>query len=166
MITLQEVIYIGYLRRPHGKQGELQCLAENALWDDANATFLILDRDGILVPYRVLDWREKGADMLIFRLSGIDTEPQAAALTGTKVYMLRKDVNSESKDLLTWQDLVGYQVMDKEKGLLGTIAHIDESTINTLATMTDGRLIPLHEDFITDIDSSNQTLHINLPFTL
>lgn len=166
MITFQEVIYIGYLRRPHGKQGEIQCLTENTLWEESEARFLILERDGILVPYRVTEWREKGADMLIFRLVGIDTEPQAAVLTGTKVYMLRKDVSSESEDLLTWQDLVGYQLVDKQNGIIGTIAYIDESTINTLATLTDERLIPLHEDFIDNIDTDKRILHIDLPFAL
>jgi 16S rRNA processing protein RimM len=80
--------------------------------------------------------------------------------------MLRKDVNNESEQMLTWQDLVGYEVQDQLMGTLGSIAYIDESTINTLATLTDERLIPLHEDFILEIDETNKTLYINLPFSL
>jgi 16S rRNA processing protein RimM len=68
--------------------------------------------------------------------------------------------------MLTWQDLVGYEVQDQEMGVLGSIVHIDESTINTLATLTDERLIPLHEDFIIEIDETNKIIHINLPFAL
>lgn len=138
----------------------------NTLWDDAEARFIILERDNILVPYRVEEWREKNADALIFRLAGIDSEPQAATLTGSEAYMLRSDVNSEAEQMLTWQDLVGYEVQDQEMGVLGSIAHIDESTMNTLATLTDERLIPLHEDFIIEIDETNKIIHINLPFAL
>lgn len=166
MIAKEEVIHIGTIRRPHGKQGEVNCQTVNTLWDDSDATFIILERDNILVPYRVEEWREKNADALIFRLVGVDSEPQAAALTGSEAYMLRSDVNSEAEQMLTWQDLVGYEVHDKEMGVLGSIADIDETTINTLATLADERLIPLHEDFIIEIDETNKILHINLPFAL
>ena len=60
MITLSEVIQIGTLRRPHGKLGEIQCQMDNEFWDNAEADFLILDIDGILVPFRVEDWRQRG----------------------------------------------------------------------------------------------------------
>lgn len=166
MIRIDEIVYIGYIRRPHGKQGELACYTENTLWASNDATFLIIDRDSLFVPFRVSDWREKSEDTLIMQLDGIESEPQAAALTGAKVYMLRTDIQSEAEKLLTWQDLVGYQVADKEQCLLGIIEHIDESTINTLATLQDERMIPLHEDFIIEIDTKQRILHIKLPFAL
>jgi len=49
---------------------------------------------------------------------------------------------------------------------VGVIATVDESTINTLATLEDGRMMPLHEDFITDIDMEAHELHVRLPFEL
>jgi 16S rRNA processing protein RimM len=163
MILKEEVIHIGSIRRPHGKQGEVTCQTVNTLWDDAEARFIILERDNILVPYRVEEWREKNADALIFRLAGIDSEPQAASLTGSEAYMLRSDVNGEAEQMLTWQDLVGYEVRDQEMGVLGSIAHIDESTMNTLATLTDERLIPLHEDFILGLDPEYQEIIMQIP---
>jgi hypothetical protein len=48
----------------------------------------------------------------------------------------------------------------------GVIAQVDESTINTLATLEDGRMLPLHEDFILDIDEDAHELHVDLPFML
>ena len=49
---------------------------------------------------------------------------------------------------------------------IGVIAEVDESTINTVATLEDGRMIPLHEDFITDIDEAAHVLYVRLPFEL
>ena len=167
MITAEEVILIGSLRRPHGKVGELQCVMENEYWDNSEtAEFVVLKLDNILVPFRVLEWRGKGADTLIFRLSGIESEEQAARLTGTEVYMLRRDIDEEIDNGLTWQQLVGYQVIDADQGTLGEVAYVDESTINTLITLSSGQLIPIHEDFILDINESEHRLTIRLPFTL
>lgn len=166
MITPSEVISIGTLRRPHGKQGELQCLMYNELWDNADAEFLILRIDNILVPFRVINWRGKGSDILIFQLHGITNEADATRLVGCEAYMLRKDISEEIENTITWQDLVGYTIIDQVQGTVGSITAIDESTINTLAELQDGRLLPLHEDFILSIDNSKHILTLNLPFEL
>ena len=107
--------------------------------------FLFVQRDGLFVPFRSRD---------------------IASLMGEEIWLLRSDIQEEDDGLLTWQDLVGYTVIDDEAGTVGLIDNIDESTINTLATLEDGRLIPLHEDFITDIDEQARELHVHLPFAL
>ena len=107
--------------------------------------FVFVLRDGLFVPYR---------------------SEQAVQLLGEEVFVRREDIRQEDDGEMTWQDLVGYTVFDHELGTVGTIDTIDEQTINTLATLADGRMLPLHEDFIIDIDTDTRTLHVNLPFTL
>lgn len=111
--------------------------------------FVFVRRDGLFVPFR---------------------SEQISDLIGEEGFLLRSDVQEEGDGELTWQDLVGYTVMDEgEKGewtKVGVIAHIDEQTINTLATLEDGRMLPLHEDFITEIDTDARIVRVNLPFAL
>lgn len=164
MITNQQVIAIGHITRTHGKRGEIQCLTSNEYWDNAQATFLILSINNILVPFRVLNWRGKGSDSLIFQLDRINDELSAQPLIGCQAYMLASDLSEEDELLPTWQSLTGYRVLDTDQGELGTIIHVDETTINTLITLDNDLLIPLHEDFIIEIDQANQLLTICLPF--
>lgn len=164
MITTEQVISIGRITRTHGKRGEIQCLTANEYWDNAEATFLILSIENILVPFRVLNWRGKGSDSLIFQLDHINDEQSAQQLIGCQAYMLASDLSEEEELLPTWQSLTGYRVLDTDQGELGTIIHVDESTINTLITLDNDQLIPLHEDFIIDIDQENKLLTICLPF--
>lgn len=164
MITAQQVISIGKITRTHGKRGEMQCLMSNEYWDNADATFLILKLDNILVPFRVLNWRGKGSDSLIFQLDNITDEQEAQPLIGAEAYMLISDMNQEEEIMPTWQSLVGYRVVDTDQGELGTVDQVDETTINTLITLNDGRLIPIHEDFIIDINAEDKLLTICLPF--
>ena len=111
--------------------------------------FVFVQRDGLFVPFRSANISE---------------------LMGEEAFVLRSDVQGEDDGMLTWQDLVGYTIIDKgmngEGMKVGIIVSIDESTINTLATLEDGRMLPLHEDFITEIDQDAHVLHVNLPFTL
>lgn len=138
----------------------------NDYWDQADPEFLFLQLDQLYVPFRVLDWRGKGADTLIFTLSGIESEPEAARLVGAPAYMRRADLAAEAEEQIAWSDLVGYRVIDQESGTLGTVAEVDEQTINTLLTLDDGRMMPIHEDFILSIDTQAHELHVNLPFQL
>lgn len=108
-------------------------------------SFVFVQRDGLFVPFR---------------------SEQISDLIGEEGFLLRSDVQEEGDGELTWQDLVGYTVQDQEAGTIGIIAHVDEQTINTLATLEDGRMMPLHEDFILDIDTDSRVLHVNLPFAL
>lgn len=164
MISNEDVISIGKITRTHGKRGEVQCLMENEYWDNADATFLILSIDNILVPFRVLDWRGKGSDSLIFQLDRFTDELQAQQLVGYHAYMLKSDISEENEILPTWQSLKGYRVLDTDQGELGTITDVDETTINTLITLNNNQLIPLHEDFIIDILQEKQQITICLPF--
>ena len=107
--------------------------------------FVFVRRDGLFVPFR---------------------SERIAELKGEEVFVLRSDVQEEEDGLLTWQDLVGFVIEDDEAGRVGTIDYIDESTINTLATLDDGRMVPLHEDFIVDIDEEDRILHVRFPFVL
>ena len=107
--------------------------------------FVFVQRDNLFVPFRTENISE---------------------LIGEEGFVLRSDMQNEDEGLLTWQDLAGYTIEDKDAGTLGTIEYIDESTINTLATLNDGRLLPLHEDFITEIDEEKRILRVNLPFAL
>jgi ribosomal 30S subunit maturation factor RimM len=78
--------------------------------------------------------------------------------------MLTSDLSEEDEVLPTWQSLIGYRILDTDQGELGTIIHVDETTINTLITLDNDQLIPLHEDFILNIEPDKQLLTICLPF--
>ena len=107
-------------------------------------SFIFVLRDGLFVPFR---------------------SENISELMGEEGFVLRSDLQDEEEGLLTWQDLKGYTIEEEEK-TIGVIADIDESTINTLATLEDGRMLPLHEDFIEDIDEAKRILHVRLPFEL
>lgn len=106
--------------------------------------FVFVKRDGLLVPFR---------------------SEQIADLVGEEGFVLRSDVQDEGDGTLTWQDLVGFEIEDDGR-VVGKIAQVDESTINTLAVLEDERMIPLHEDFIIEIDEDAHVLRVNLPFEL
>ena len=165
MITPQQVILLGTCTRTHGKRGEVQVVADRDLLSpETNVQFVLFELDNILTPFRLVDWREKGADAYLFSLAGVDTEERALRLCGKRVFLLRSDLTDDPEDeLLTWDDLIGYEVTDASLGRLGVVTEVDDSTINTLLLLDNGTIIPAHEDLIEEIDSEKKKLLVNLP---
>lgn len=165
MIPDSDVIQLGTCTRTHGRRGELHIISDNDLLSIAeDPQFLLLRLDNILTPFRLVEWREKGANAYIVALDGITTEEQAQRFCGKPVYLLRGDLSDNPDEpLLMWQDLIGYEVIDDELGPVGHIKNVDDSTINTLFLLDSEAVIPAHEDFITEIDSDQRKLYVSLP---
>lgn len=164
MITEQEVILLGTLARTHGKQGDLQVNYVNDLLPDADPEFVVLSLSNIFTPFRLLDWREKGAESYILTLDGVESEEKAQSLCGTEVYLLRRDLtDNPDEDVLTLEDMVGFDVEDVHAGPLGKIVEVDESTINALFLLENDNVIPAHDDFVVDINYTARKLIVNLP---
>lgn len=163
MILEEDVIRIGYLSRTHGKQGSVQCQTENDFLSDADPAFVILRIDNIFVPFRLYDWREKNNEAYILTLGGVDTEEKGARLVGTEVWMLRSDITEDEETILTMQDLIGFIVIDTNRGPIGTVQDVDESTLNTLFLLDNGSVLPAHDDFVEDINYSTRQIFMTLP---
>ena len=96
------------------------------------------------------------------KFDGIDTQERARELTGCDVYFPR--TLADEDEAVSWAELVGYDLIDSNSGkTVGEIAAIDDSTINILFELTDGKLIPASEELIQQIDTKRHQIEINLP---
>lgn len=164
MIRAEETVLMGMCTKTHGKQGEVQVRTDRDWFSEATPAFVVFELDHILTPFRLLSWREKGADAYLLRLAGIDSEERALRLCGHQAYLLRRDFTDDPSDpLLTWDDLVGFEVVDEAGERLGTITQIDDSTLNTLMMLDDGTILPAHEDLILEIQADIRQLTLSLP---
>ena len=163
MIRKEEVYKIGRLGKVHGIKGEISFLLDDDVFDRVDADYLVLDVDGILVPFFIEEYRFKTDSNVLMKFDGIDTQERARELTGCDVYFPRALAESD-EDNISWAEMIGYSLMDAQSGQkIGTIAAVDDSTINILFELEDGRLIPASEELITNIDTQKHQIEINLP---
>lgn len=163
MIKREDVYKIGKLGKTHGVSGELSFLFDDDVFDRADADYLILDIDGIFVPFFIEEYRFKTDNNAIMKFEGIDTQDRAREFTGIDVYFPR-ELNDEEENGLSWAAIVGFDIIDASTSkTVGRIASVDDSTINILFELEDGKLIPASEELITDIDKHKKTITIDLP---
>ncbi len=163
MIREEEVFQIGKLGKTHGVKGEISFLFDDDVFDRVDADYLILKIDGILVPFFIEEYRFKSDSNALMKFEGIDTQEQARELTGTDVYFPRSLADSDD-GTLTWSVLVGFDIIDADSGrTVGRIASVDDSTLNILFCLDDGRLIPASEDLIIAVDQQARSLTMHIP---
>ena len=105
--------------------------------------FVFVQRDGLFVPFRSSD---------------------IASLMGEEIFVLKQEMEID-EDEMAWVDFEGWIVVEGDT-TIGKIVRVDDSTMNIFAELEDGRMMPLHEDFITEIDEDTKVLRVHLPFEL
>lgn len=164
MIKEEEVYKIGKLGKAHGVKGEIQLQFDDDVFDRVEAEYLILRLDGIMVPFFMEEYRFKSDEVALVKFEGIDTQERARQLTGTEVFFPRELADGDESDELSYAQLVGFTLVnDADSKEVGTIAFIDEQTMNIMFEMEDGTLIPASEELITYIDTENKKITVDIP---
>ena len=162
MIKPSEVFRIGRLGKAHGVKGEISFLCDDDVFDRVDADYLVLDIDGILVPFFMEEYRFRTDSLVLMKFDGIDTQERARELTGCDVYFPRALADETEAPSLSM--LVGFDLVDaNNRKRVGRIAAIDDTTANLLFELEDGRLIPAHDELVAAIDTAAQTISLHLP---
>ena len=174
MLRKEDFEHIGTLGRAHGTQGEVSAKLSvdlPGLWEGADTSpFLMLEEQGLLIPYRVLKRRTKGEDIDLITFSGITTKDEADALTGRPVWLDRDYLSGEEdvEDFFDLQHFVGFDLYDAStQSCVGRAVEIDESTINTLlrveTTAGEELILPISEELIERLDLQGHRLYLHIP---
>lgn len=162
MIKPEEVYRIGRLGKAHGVKGEVSFQFDDDIFDRVDSDYLILEVDGILVPFFIEEYRFRSDTVALVKFEDVDTQQRAQELTGCDVYFPRSLADDDETPSLSM--LIGFDVVDVTTGTtVGRIAAIDDSTVNLLFELEDGRLIPAAEELITNIDSKNKVIKMTIP---
>lgn len=180
MIESTDIKAVGKFLKPHGINGEITLLRD---FDDLNFedfSCVIVDIDGIYVPFFLNSVRPKGADTDIVGIDDLTDETHASRLTNKTVYVLRAELadlrrrnaqesaeEEEEEDGFFADDFIGYEAVTDEGQKLGKIIDVDDSTSNYLFVIEtpDGEnlLIPIAEEFFANIDPEGRILTLSLP---
>ena len=162
MIRKEDCYKIGRIGKAHGVRGELSFLFTDDVFDRADADYLILEVDGILVPFFMEEYRFRSDSLALVKFCDIDTQQRASELTNCDVWFLRSLTPDDEEPTLA--GLVGFEIVEAGTGKsVGHIAAIDDTTVNLLFELEDGTLIPANDELITDIDTSSKRITMSIP---
>lgn len=168
MIKKEEVIKIGKFQKTHALKGELNMISDIDMEYFKDGHPLIIESDGILVPYYLESIRPKGSSSYLVKICGIENEEEASQFVNEEINILKKDAEEWlEEEILDSNELIGYRIFDEESGEIGILERVDDSTANLLFIVKDANdeeiFLPANEDFIMEIDEDKRIIIMNLP---
>ena len=116
--------------------------------------------DGLPVPFFVQSLRRRGQNKALVHLNGIFDLKDCEEVCGKDIYLPADAEAAYGEGDFSF--LVGWELRDAGKSL-GRIADFVDIPGNPCLELEDGRLVPLHEDFITAVDEDSAVVDMELP---
>ncbi len=163
----QESIRLGSLIKTHGIHGELILEAHYPELIENIKESVLLQIEGLLVPFFIKEIVPASKERFRVSFDWIESETQAKKLVNTQVFIPSSHVNlSEDNFHDTPEFLVGFRLVDKNKGFIGLVTFFIDNPSNPLLEVEGENgavLIPFHPHFITAINQAKKEIHVDLP---
>lgn len=164
-MKVEDCFPIGTVARAHGLKGEVTLLLERDFaFDISFPSPLFLAEKDQLVPYFVSHSSVKGSKAYV-KLEEVDTHEQAKALARSRVYLPKTMRPSPGKNAFYDDEVSGFEVHDREFGILGRVEGVVRSGSQRLLSIGGEKeiLIPVDAPFIQRIDRRKQLIQVVLP---
>src|SRR5215216_3618865 len=157
-------LVVGFLRRPHGVQGEIIM--------DLHTDFperlkrgkkLLVGEEHQLLVLEGIRQHQKG---VLVKFNGIDTSEEAGKFRNTWVYIKASDAPALPEGQLYQYELFGFQVVDENDAPLGQLVEIIETGANDVYVVRSesGKeiLLPAIPSVILDLDADRRLMRVHL----
>lgn len=169
MIERRQLTEIGETVKPHGIKGEISATIDADI-DISSLRCIVMDIDGIFVPFFLSSYRSRGSEAVLLSIDGINDENEAAKICSQPIYALTDELPQEEEnddEGFYMSDLVGFQLKDTDGKVVGTVTGYDDSTSNILLIIEDkagvSRYVPMADELVEEFDPDNHTIMLNLP---
>lgn len=158
---------IGKISKTFGYQGKIIILFDNiepSVFEEKEWFFVKIKQE--TVPFFITEYQPYRNFSAIIKFEDIDSETDARKLCGCEVYLPSGEKPEVLSDDLQYRVLEGFTFWDKPTGLKGKIHRISElpeQIIMQVFIREKEVLIPLHEDFIINIDYKKSVIKYQAP---
>ena len=166
-MNLDSCYQLGYVMKPHGLQGEVGAFLDVDVPENYKnlESVFILTKDKKLVPFFIERIQLQHQKALI-KFEEVDSLDQAAELVGNEMYLPLNALPILTGDQFYFHQIIDYQIIDLQKGALGTVANIYNMPHQDLVAMAYKEkevLFPMNDKILLRIDHAAKTLHVDLP---
>ncbi len=162
----EDCFYLGRVAKTHGLKGEVTIKLEV---DDPSAYLemkhFFLEINKVLTPFFVERITPNG-DKFFVQVQDVKTIEQAQNLVGKSVYLPMEMLPKLSGKHFYFHEIVGFMVVDTEKGELGPVTEVLEYPTQAILQVKKGKkeiLIPIIDEVIQNVDRDKRILTITAP---
>lgn len=164
-MEISECFKIGYVSKSHGLKGEVTIVLSPECPDLQSIKSMLVQINHQLVPHFIKSISVRGSKAFL-KLEDVDSSEQATALKGSSLFLPKGDRPKLVRGEFYNDEVLGFEVIDSEKGPLGIISDVVESGPNRYLMLLHNLkevLIPLNGPFITGVNKTKKKISVELP---
>ncbi len=167
MLNKENLVFLGTLLKPHGIHGDMILKLNNLHPDDLpEMESIFIEIEGLIIPFFISQYSDINESSLLVGLDDIKSNEEAKKLTGCMVYVTKDKLDITDNLHLKKQDIIGYDVIDRKHGDIGTITdflNIRDNPLLKVAGKGKEFMIPFHSDMVLKIDNKKKTVTTEIP---
>jgi 16S rRNA processing protein RimM len=166
IMKVSDCYKVGYILKPHGLKGEVTISVDPDFPEDlSDIDTVFVEHGSGLVPYFFQAISFNG-DKALVKFEDVDTQEAAQKISKSALYLPKSVRPKSAKGEFYDDEIVSFEVHDKESGLIGLVVSVQQAGPNKLIEVDhQGRevLIPVNSPFITSINKSKKRIMVDLP---
>ena len=166
-MTKEDCFYLGKIVKKYSFKGELLAKLDTdqpEIYEHLDAIFI--EVNGTLIPFFIEKSQLHKSDLLRLKFDDVTDEADADALMKCDLYLPLDSLPKLDGNKFYFHEIIGYQLNDERFGPVGTIKGVNDSTAQALFEVDRNGieiLIPMNDDFITNLDRETKTITVNTP---
>ena len=163
----KDCFYLGKIVKPFSFKGEVLIKLdtdEPELYENIDAVFI--EVKGNLIPFFIEHSKLHKSDLLRVKLEDIENEDDVNSLLKCDLYLPLSVLPELNDNQFYFHEVIGFEVIDSIKGLVGNITYINDNTTQTLFVIENNHkeiLIPINDDIIDSVHKLDKKIYITAP---
>jgi len=166
-MNLEDNILWGNIIKVHGVKGELMVqVFSDDLTDYKTLESVFVEIKQKQIPFFLSSFNFATQKRCILSFEDITTIEQAKSLVGSDIYIPVSKMAEADESRLSYQAIIGFDVVDTIQGKLGTISNFFQKTGQDLLMMDYQNaeiLIPVTEEIVHSVDIKTKQVITTLP---
>ena len=162
-----DCFYLGKIIKKYSFKGEVLAKLDTdqpELYEHLDAIFVSVRNT--LIPFFIEQSQLHKSDLLRIKFEDVNSEEDAEHLIKSDLYLPLELLPALEGNKFYYHEVIGFKVTDKNFGDVGTIKSINDTTAQALFIIDRQGvevLIPMHDEFIKEVDRSNKTIIVETP---
>jgi 16S rRNA processing protein RimM len=163
----EECFFLGTIVGKYSFKGEILAkLDTDSPNTYLNMESLLIETPQGLVPYFIDRSQLHKSSLLRVKFEGIDSENEAEALIKKDLFLPLNMLPPLEGNQFYYHEITGFTAIDQMDKEIGIIKNVNDSGPQPLFVIDADDteiLIPVHDDFIKNLDRQNKKMYLNLP---
>ena len=158
---------LGYISKVHGLHGEFVAVLDVDFPEDYEGLeHVFVEQKSRLVPFFLEHFVVQGKGRVLAKFEDFNSIDEVSPLIGSELYLPLENLPELADDQYYYHELVGFEVHDEQRGLLGEIQMFyDLETQDLIGLIHQGKeiLIPIQDGIILKVDKVEKKVFCRLP---